>query len=287
MRDVLVFGGSGQIGRPVLDALRHRGCRVVAVSRDRHDDADDLRWLRGDLAACEGLPARVDAIVSCGPLDAFAAWFDRTAPDCTRVVAFGSTSVSTKTASGDAGERDVAARLRRAEEQLFARALASGVAATVLRPTLVYGAGRDATLSRIAHIARARGWFPLPRGATGLRQPVHVEDLASAAVACLSHRATAGRAYDVPGGETLAYREMVRRVLGAIEPPARLVELPAPLFALLLRIARARGMAGGLTSDAIERMRCDLVFDAAPAHADFGYAPRPFHPDAYTFPRLD
>ena len=51
-----------------------------------------------------------------------------------------------------------------------------------------------------------------------------------------------------------------------------------------LKAAQARGIARDLTDEAVQRMREDLVFDAAPAHAAFGYAPRPFEPDAAMFP---
>ena len=123
----------------------------------------------------------------------------------------------------------------------------------------------------------------LPRGACGLRQPVHVDDLAAAALAVLDAPATHGRAYALPGGEALPYREMVARVLASLEPPARLVELPAPLFAALLALARAGGRLQGFGDAAAARLRADLVFDAAPAARDFGYAPRPFRPTADMF----
>ena len=39
---------------------------------------------------------------------------------------------------------------------------------------------------------------------------------------------------------------------------------------------------------AVARMRSDLVFDLEPARRDFGYAPRPFRPQARMFaPRDD
>jgi nucleoside-diphosphate-sugar epimerase len=287
MRRALVFGGSGQIGRPLLDHLVAAGWRVDAVSRDPQRDVAGVHWRRGDLARVKGVPAAVDAIVSCGPLDHFARWYAASPIECKRVVAFGSTSVAVKHDSGDAYERDLATRLRAAEDSLFASAREQGAAATVLRPTLVYGSGRDRTLSRIAALARRAGLFALPRGACGLRQPVHVDDLADAAFAALDADAAHGNVYDLPGGETLPYREMVARVLAALQPPARLIEVPAPLFAMLLSVARATGRLHGFGDAALARMREDLVFDGAPARRDFGYAPRMFVPTAeMLFPPL-
>lgn len=283
MNSALVFGGSGQIGAALLLRLRAQGWRVHALSRDAQVDAPGLHWLRGDFAQMPALPDAVDAIFSCGPLDRFARWHAQAGIRCPRVVAFGSTSVHVKQVSGDPGERDVARRLGEAEATLFASGHARGVAVTVLRPTLVYGAGRDATLTRIARLALRFGRFALPRGADGLRQPVHVEDLADAALAVLPQPATHGRAYDLPGGETLAYFEMIRRVLACLSPPPRLHALPMPVFRALLAAARVRGIARDLTADAIARMRDDLAFDAEPARRDFGYAPRAFAPQAKMF----
>lgn len=283
MRHALVFGASGQIGLPLLGALRRDGWRVSAVSREDQHDEPGLHWLRGDFAAIEELPRRVDAIFSCGPLDGFARWYAASRLEAPRVVAFGSTSVETKRGSADPDEREVAARLREGETSLFAEAGERAAAATVLRPTLIYGAGRDATLTRIAAIAQRWGRFPLPRNATGLRQPVHVDDLAAAAFACVSAPASHGRAYALPGGETLRYRDMIARVLAVLEPPPKLIELPSPVFNLALLAAQATGHATGLGEAAVRRMRSDLVFDLGPAQRDFAYAPRRFLPERTMF----
>src|SRR5690606_38010483 len=213
----------------------------------------------------------------------FARWYGTATIESPRVVAFGSTSVEVKRASADEHERDLAARLAAGESGVFAGAAARGAAATVLRPTLVYGAGADHTLTRVARLARRWRRFPLPADATGLRQPVHVADLADAALAACGALAAHGRAYALPGGEALPYREMVERVLATLEPPARVAALPPPLFRALLASARAMGIARGLGGAALDRMREDLVFDAAPARRDCGYAPRPFRPAAGMF----
>lgn len=283
MKTALVFGASGQIGLPLLDRLGDAGWRVHAVSRQARSDTPGRHWLQGDFAHVPELPRDVDAIFSCGPLDLFARWYATANVVSPRVVAFGSTSATSKHASEDEHERDVARRLLGAEASVFEASEQRGAGATMLRPTLVYGAGRDATLTRIAAMARRWGRFVLPRRADGLRQPVHVQDLADAAIAASTASATHGRSYDLPGGETLAYRDMVRRVLACLDPPLPLLELPMPLFRAAVAAAQARGVARELTPAAVARMREDLAFDAAPARRDFGYAPRAFRPETRMF----
>lgn len=283
-RTALVFGGTGQIGVPLLPRLHAAGWQVIAVSRQPQAAQPGVHWLTGGFERCDGLPERVDAIFSLGPLDRFSAWYAQGDVQAPRVVAFGSTSVDTKLDSADAHERDLVARLQTGEARVFDTARQRGAHATVLRPTLVYGAGRDQTLARIALLARRTGVFVLPRGACGLRQPVHVDDLAAAAVDVLDRPATYSRAYALPGGETLPYREMVARTLAAMTPPARLIEVPAGLFRGALAVARWRGRMQGLTDAAVDRMRRDMVFDASPAATEFGYAPRGFSVDARALP---
>lgn len=283
MKTALVFGASGQIGTALLKRLKVAGWRVFAVSRQAHADVPCLHWLRGDLAGVDGLPDAVGAIFSCGPLDHFARWHADAPLRAPRVVAFGSTSASSKQGSGDPVERALARRLLDAEALLFSVAEKNHAAVTVLRPTLIYGAGRDQTLTRIASLAQRWGRFALPRRAVGLRQPVHVDDLADAAWAAFRSSASHGRSYELPGGETLAYRVMVQRVLACLQPVPPLTELPMPLFRGVLAAAQLRGIAADFTPEALARMRQDLVFDSEPARRDFAYSPRRFNPDASMF----
>lgn len=278
----LLFGASGQIGRRVVALLVARGWQVVALSRDTRPSQHGVEWRHGTLPNEAGSGAGFDAILSCGPLDLFSHWYARASTGQARVVAFGSTSVHVKGDSPDAAERDLAARLREGEQRVADNAIARGAAATLLRPTLVYGAGSDRNLSRIASLARRRGFFALPRDAQGLRQPVHVDDLAAAAVAALARSDDGVRAYDLPGGETLAYRDMVARVLATSQPRARLLLLPGPLFAVAARLARRLGVhdAGPAV---LARLREDLVFDAALARRELDYTPRGFNPTADMF----
>ncbi|MFC7520433.1 NAD-dependent epimerase/dehydratase family protein [Xanthomonas populi] len=274
----LVFGGSGQIGERLLTRLLSRGWQVTAWSRQPRAARSELIWRQGDLSVPAAAGDAFEVIFSCGPLDHFARWYTENPVVAPRIVAFGSTSVEVKEKSIDAAERDVAQRLANAEQALFSAAQARGATATVLRPTLVYGAGRDVTLTQIAGLAQRTGAFVLPANATGLRQPVHVDDLASAALAVVTQRATQQRSYAVGGGEVLAYTQMVERVLAALPRPARLYQVTPTLFGLALSAAQRFGRLRGMNAAALQRMRDDLVFDLEPARRDFGYAPRAFRP---------
>lgn len=275
-RRALVFGGSGQIGERLLLKLRAAGWKVLAFSRSPQPVLEGVQWRQGDLSQPWGGSERFDAIFSCGPLDHFARWYAGSEIDAARVVAFGSTSIEVKQDSADAAERDVAQRLRQAEALLFSNAAKRGVASTVLRPTLVYGAGRDKTLTSIAALASRTGFFVLPTSAAGLRQPVHVQDLADAAMAVVDHPITAGKAYALGGGEVLAYHQMVARTLASLPGRPRLLRVPGWLFAGAVSVAHLGGRLHSLNAAVIQRMAEPLVFDLEPARRDFGYAPIAF-----------
>ena len=70
--------------------LGDAGWRVHAVSRQARSDTPGRHWLQCEFARMPDLPATVDAIFSCGPLDLFARWYaDAARVACPRVVAFG------------------------------------------------------------------------------------------------------------------------------------------------------------------------------------------------------
>jgi len=281
MATLLVVGASGAVGRFLLPRLLADGHSLVATSRVPRASANPrLRWIVGNLdTSMPALPA-FDGVLSLGPLDAFARWFAQARFEGRpRVIAFGSMSRESKRDSDDAAERALAARLGEAEDRLHAAAEAAGCAWTLFRPTLIYGAGIDRSLTPIARFAQRWRVFPQVRGASGLRQPVHADDLAGACVAALGAARTHNRIYALGGGERLAFDAMLGRMRASL--PLRTVPLPVPVGAAraLLDLAHALGLPSPHRM-AVARMRRDLVADDAAAMADFGWAPRMFRPDA-------
>jgi nucleoside-diphosphate-sugar epimerase len=260
---IFVAGLSGQVGSALL-ARRPAGFGpLLALSRTAQPPVAGVQWLPGDFHAVS-CPPEIDCMLSLGPLDGFSEWLRRQAQARPRrVVALGSTGARHKRDSPDPAERDEARRLAEGEARLFELGRERGIAVTVLRPTLLYGSGRD-SLARLATLARRLRLLPFPAGARGLRMPVHVDEVAAAVLDCLGAEASHGRGFDLPGGEAMAFDAMVQRYLAVHAPGARLLRLPRPLF----------GFARGWLARSVR----DQLADAGEARSAFGYSPRPFRP---------
>ena len=276
---VAVVGATSLVGHYLLPRLAAAGHAVHAISRKPPaSEAGPWRWHAADVSeGASALPA-VTAAVHLAPLWLAPAVVEALAArGLRRLVAFGSTSRFTKVASPDPREREVARRLAEAEDAVAAACAKGGVAWTILRPTLIYGGGRDANLSAIAGWARRLGFVLVARGGAGMRQPVHADDLAAACLPILGLPRTHGRAYDVGGGTTLPYRAMVAEVCRGAGG-ARVIGVPAGVLRAAFRAARA--VAPSASPAMVDRMERDLVVDDADARRDFGWAPRAFaYPD--------
>ncbi|HET8764023.1 MAG TPA: hypothetical protein VFM52_02270, partial [Rhodanobacter sp.] len=149
---ILVFGASSQIGHFLLPRLRHHGMAIYAVSRHAHVPGDGIRWLRGQLPdAVPDLSSTPSAVISFGPIGPFAAWLATTAFSAPpRVIATSSMSAETKRSSAVPAERALSQQLRTGEHAIADACARLGAPWTIFRPTLVYGAGLDRSLTPIA-----------------------------------------------------------------------------------------------------------------------------------------
>lgn len=191
-----------------------------------------------------------------------------------RLVVVSSTSRFTKATSPVAADRALAARLTAAEETVAGAAEARGIELVILRPTLTYDGVHDQNVAAIARFIRRAGFLPVAGRAAGLRMPVHADDVAAACGRAVDADGLRP-SYELSGGETLTYRDMVRRIFAWLGRPARIVTVPEAVIRAAGVLAGRVPRAGALVAMAT-RMNEDLVFDHGPATADLAFAPRPF-----------
>lgn len=277
-RVVGVIGATSLVGDHLLPLLVQSGADVVAFSRRAgRRDVHGVEWrMSGDpLAEVHERP--ISDWIMVAPVWVLPEHFRLLAAyGARRIVVLSSTSLFVKGDSSDAGEKRVAAQLAAGESALQAWADPRGVEWLVLRPTLIYGDGRDQNIAAAARFIRRFGFFPLVGRARGLRQPVHAADVAQACVLALEKRHLKRCSYNISGKDTLAYRDMIAAVFAAMGREPRLLSVPQWLVRLAIIVLRRFPGFGHVTAAMAERMNRDLVFDHASAHEDFGYAPRPF-----------
>ena len=148
----------------------------------------------------------------------------------------------------------------------------------ILRPTLIYGLGRDKNIAEITRFIKKFGFFPLFGKALGLRQPVHAEDVANACISALESPSALNRSYNISGGETITYRKMVSRIFDALGKRPYFIPIPLPLFRLAVTCLRLLPRYGHWSTSMAERMNQDLVFDHTAATEEFCYTARKFFP---------
>ena len=221
---VLVLGGSGFVGRHVVERLVRRGARVTVPTR-RVDAARHLWSLPGvdvvradaaDPATLARLLPGHDAVVNLiAVLHGKAERFEQVHVELPRRIAAACAAagvarlvhVSALGAAADAPS--MYQRSKAAGEAVLREAAAGGaLALTLLRPSVIFGAD-DRFLNLFAGLQRVFPLIPLA-GAETRFQPVWVADVAEAVVRCLHEARSVGQTYEACGPDVWTLRELVR-----------------------------------------------------------------------------
>ena len=277
---VTVFGGSGFLGRSVVRALCKRDYRIrVAVRRPEltghlqplgkvgqiHAVQANLRYPASVAAAMRDCHVAINLV---GILtEAGAQTFDAVQAGGAGAVARAAAAVGARMVhvSAIGADANSPSRYARAKAAGEAAVLAAVPAATILRPSVVFGP-EDQFTNRFAALARMSPVLPLIGGGLTRLQPVYVGDVATAVADAVDGKTRAGAIYELGGPEVLSLREIIEIILATIERRRLLVSLPfglARLQALLLQFAPGPLK---LTPDQVALLQTDhVVSDAAKA----------------------
>ena len=271
MTTVSVFGGTGFLGRRVVQRLADEGTTVrVAV---RHADrartalraagldrvtvlGADVRDRASVVAAVAGVDAVVDAVsayVEAGDLT-FEAVHERGAETLAREAAAAGVARFVLV-SGIGADPESASRYIRARGRGECAVQQEFPGPTIVRPSAMFGPG-DALFGTLAHLARLLPVLPLIGGGHSRLQPVYVENVAEAIARILGDPATAGRTYEFAGPDVYTMRELVMivlRIMGKqrllVPVPFAVAEAQARLFELLPNPPLTTGQVDLLKAD--------------------------------------
>jgi NADH dehydrogenase len=285
-RIVTVFGGSGFIGRYLVQRLARRGW-IVRVAVRRPDRAlflkpmgavgqitpvaASLRHEGSVAAAVVGAEAAVNLV---GILHGnFAAIHVEGAARVARAAraAGARTFVQMSALGADANSPAEYGRSKAAGEGAVREVFPT---AAIVRPSIVFGP-EDDFFNRFATMARFAPALPLIGGGKTLFQPVYVGDVADALLRLVEDPATAGKTYELGGPRVLSFRALMELLLHEIGRRRLLLPMPfglASLMAFFLELPsnlvgalpplRGALPAPPLTQDQVQMLRRDSVVSA-------------------------
>jgi uncharacterized protein YbjT (DUF2867 family) len=276
MRLAVVTGATGFTGPFVVRALRARfpelpiRCVVRETSRTDAIRLPDVTTAVADLRDPDALFAAfdgADTLVNVASLGFD--WTDNVISTARRAriergVFVSTTAILTKLA--------VASKPVRERGESLVRE--SGLAWTILRPTMIYGTPADRNIARLIRFVERSPLVPVP-APRALQQPIHVEDVASAVAAVVDRPVTIGRTYNISGREALTLKRLVDEV--ALGLDRRRLVLPVPLWPVKATLsAWSRVARPPITVEQVRRIEEDKSFAYTDAARDFGFAPRDF-----------
>ena len=277
--NVVVFGASGTVGRPLLAELT-REHDVVAVSRAQRDEASGVTWKtadatdRGSVArALEGAEVMYYLVHSLGRPDFEAEDLKAAETTAREAERAGIKQLVYLGGLGD-DSPDLSSHLR-SRRETGKRLSSTTVPVTTLRAAMVVGRGSAAFETIVALVNRLPAMVT-PRWVSTRTQPVALPDVVAYLSGVCGLDAALGADYDVGGPEVMTYREMIERIARLRGKRPLIVEVPVltpHLSSLWLHLVTpvnagvARPLIEGLRSETIvydDRIRELLPIELTP-----------------------
>lgn len=286
---VTVIGGSGFLGRYIVQRLAARGCRVrVGVRHPERagfllplGDVGQISLVRVEIGSGQGLDRVFEGAVAgvnlVGILDErggqrFAdVQANGTGMAARAAAASGVSAYVQMSAIGADAASAIAYQRTKGEGE--AQVLAALPFATMLRPSLVVGP-EDQFLNRFAAMAAMAPVLPVVSGGSRF-QPVYVKDVAAAVVAALGDADARGQTFELGGPEVLSFREIMQMINRETGRGRLLIDLPDELARLMGKVGDVLSMVP-MTSDQFAMLKADNVAGAGmPGLAALGVAATP------------
>jgi uncharacterized protein YbjT (DUF2867 family) len=286
-----VFGGSGFIGRYVVQRLAARGYWVRVATRDP-EGAMFLRPL-GEVGQIVPLYAPLDSEADIARVVEYAdavvnlvgILTERRRGDFLRIHMEGAGRVARLSAAAgvarlvqisaigaDPASRSAYARSKEAGERAV---LNSFPRAAIIRPSIVFGP-EDQFFNRFARLAMISPVMPVIEGATRF-QPVYVGDVADAVISAIELPSACGNTYELGGPDIVTFREILTYVLRETHRHHRAL-VTVPRWLASLQAAILQHLPGKpLTPDQLQMLRHDnLAHEGMPGLVELGVTPTPF-----------
>jgi uncharacterized protein YbjT (DUF2867 family) len=261
--NVVVFGATGTVGRPLVEQLAHEH-QVTAVSRQGHADEPGITWAQADATdpgsvarVLEGAEVVYYLVHSLGATDFEERDLQAAETTAKAAEAAGVRQLVYLGGLGD-DSPDLSAHLRSRRET--GRRLAStSVPVTTLRAAIVVGRDSAAFETIVSLVDRLPAMIT-PRWVSTRTQPIALDDVVAYLAGVCGLEPAFGEELDVGGPEVMTYREMMERIAELRGKRPFIVEVPVLtpyLSSLWLHVVTP--VKAGIARPLIEGLRNETV----------------------------
>lgn len=278
-RHICIIGGSGFVGRAIVDQAIRNGHQVTVACRHperaRNLLVKGARLVRADVVDGSGLDEAVagaDVVIYLvgllyerGRYTFQAAHVDgveRVLEACKRagvkqylhMSALGAGDVPASAYATTKGEGEALARQ-------------SGLQWTIFRPSVIFGAG-DSFFNKFKRLTKTLPFFPIISGDARL-QPVWVKDVARAFVLSVDNRQVAGQVYELGGPQSFMLIDLISMLMRELGRKRFLFAVPH-YVALLMATFAQFAPKPPLTRDQLVLLKHESIVVGEPFPAIFG-----------------
>jgi len=251
MTQVTVFGGTGFLGRRIVERLRREGAilRVAVRHPDRFEtlEKSTARGQAIPIAADVRDPSTVAAAIAGSEtvVNAVSAYVEKGGVTYTGVHVYGAGNIATACQAQNVARlihiSGIGANPASRSRYIRARGLGELAAkkafppATILRPSVMFAVD-GGFLSFLEKMARSTPIIPLIGSGLTRLQPVHAGDVAEAVYQSLLNPDAPGKIYELGGPEIYTMREILDMVLARMGRSPYFISIPFALASPLARV---------------------------------------------------
>ena len=286
---LLITGAAGFLGAELVRRAQAQGHWVRAMirssSRRERVTLSEEQIYTGDLAEPSTLPGAVDGIE--GVIHCAAATSEGTPDEAlsqkvnvegTRALLEAARAagvhhwVQISSMSAHPGSTSVYGRTKLAADEIL-RAGPTPPQWTILRPSLIYGPGEKGLVDKTIKLMKKLPVIPVVGSGREPIRPVHVGDVAEAALHCLQDEKATGKTYMIGGADEVTLNEFLIRLTRTLGLRRPLLHIPIPICRLMARILSKILKNPPITEDNVLGVLQAQRVDHQPAVSDWGFSP--------------
>jgi uncharacterized protein YbjT (DUF2867 family) len=269
---IFITGGTGFVGRNIIQALGDRPVRVLVRDQTKSTNvaAPNVEIVTGDVTRPESLRGRMDGCEAVIHLVAIieeggGASFDSVIRGGTINVVREAQRAGVRRflhMSALGTRNDPRFGYFEAKWQAEKAVEQSGFPWTIFRPSVIFGPG-DGFITTLANLIKTAPVIPVVGAGRSLFQPIAAGELAAAFARALDDPATAGHIYELGGGKTYTYEELLNVLAKCLGVSKRKMHVPTWLMKLVVRLSAPlpRALRPPVTSEQLKMLAIDNATD--------------------------